>query len=93
MMERIITAVAIAAMTAVVLIVAGVIKFIHKKNNGIMKTNNETNDTKYVVYGVFDNREVTFKSDPMTKEEAEDKLSHCCDSMYTKYYIREVESK
>lgn len=34
MMERIITAVAIAAMTAVVLLVAGVIKYLHEKIMG-----------------------------------------------------------
>jgi hypothetical protein len=48
-------------------------------------------EEKWVVYGVFDNVEVVYKSEPMSKAAAETKLSQCCDSMYTKYFIRKVE--
>lgn len=48
-------------------------------------------DAKWCVYGVFDNVEVTYKSEPMSKTEAKAKLAQCCDSIYTKYFIRKVE--
>lgn len=50
----------------------------------------ETTEEKWVVYGVFDNVEVVYKSEPMSKADAETKLSRCCDSIYTKYFIRKV---
>lgn len=55
-----------------------------------MKVKEQTNES-WVIYGVFDNVEVVYKSEPMSKEEAELKLSRFCNSIYTEYFIRKVE--
>ena len=44
-------------------------------------------DDKWCVIGVFDNVEITYKSLPMSRKEAESELSRCVNSCYTKYSL------